>query len=200
MVSTLAAELGGRAPADPAEPRSRLLPFRSAGGRIGGWLSAAAAVAAVLFLLVRSPAALPPLTAYTATLHPGAQSSRGGSDPAAGRQIFVPGSPLIIDAEPQQSVTGPVEADFFLEREAELVPWNPAPPFEISNGSVRLRGTVGEDLRLEPGDWRVWVVVGRPGKMPSLEELRTALRAGRTGNAGWRAVSADLRIASRASP
>jgi hypothetical protein len=108
---------------------------------------------------------------------------------------------LTVEAVPRQTVTGPVEASFFLERGGKLTPWKPTPSFfEIADGSVRLHGTVGTDFRLEPGDWRIWVVVGRPGKTPSLDELRTALRAGRTGHADWQAVSADLRIASRASP
>jgi hypothetical protein len=200
MVSTLAAEVASPASAETAKPaRFRLLPFRPA-ARFGTWLSAAAAVAAVLFLLLRSPAALPPLPAYVGSLSPGVQPSRGPGS-TTGRQVFVPGSPLTLEAAPQRSVTGPVEAAFFLERGAELTPWTPKPSFfEIADGSVRLHGTVGTDFRLDPGDWRIWVVVGRPGKMPSLDELQTELRAGRTRHAGWQAVSTDLRIASRASP
>lgn len=198
MVSTLLAELKGRAPAEPEEQRSWILRFRPTITRFGGWVTA---TAAALYLLVRIIAPQPPLPAYASNLTGGVQAYRGESDPAKGLPVFVPGSLLTLDVRPQQSVTGRVEAHGFLARGAEIVAWEPPPPFDISDkGAVRLRGTLGQDIQLPPGNWRIWVVVGRPRKIPSIDELQAELRAGSTRHEDWQAVSADLRVEDRASP
>jgi hypothetical protein len=196
VVEAINAERAGEA------PPPRVLPFRRAIRRAEVWLGSAAAVAASLFFLLRGPA-LPPLPVYTAELAGGAQTYRGREAAPNGPQVFVPGSPLTLTVTPETAVQGGVEARAFLSPLAgkgDLQAWEPAPPLESTEqGAVRLQGTVGQEIRLSPGDWRVWIVVGRKGGIPSLERLRAELRAGRTRGAGWRAVSTDLRVA-RASP
>jgi hypothetical protein len=112
--------------------------------------------------------------------------------------VFSPGSVLTLDASPEQAVTGPLEAQAFAERGAELVPLELRP--QVENGAVRLRGTVGQEIPLPPGDWRIWVVVGRPGKIPSREDLQAELRAGRIRHDDWQAVSKELRVENQTAP
>jgi hypothetical protein len=220
VVDALAGELQRTAPAVEArEPRARLLPFRHLTPRFAGWLAAAAAAAvaaAGLLLVVRGPAAMPPLPLYSAELSGGIRTLRGAPGPAAGPQLFAPGSRLSLVVRPERPVAGEVEARSFLARGAEIVPLQqspqapqapqappapPAPRLDISAaGVVRLQGTIGEEIRLRPGPSRVWIVVGRRGKIPAAGELAAALRAGRTHDRHWQAVSADLSVADRPLP
>jgi hypothetical protein len=211
VVSALEGELRRPAPGvGPREPRSRLLPFRPASWQFAGWLAAAAAAASVLVLVVRGPATMPPLPLYSAQLSGGIQTFRGESGPATGPQLFAPGSPLKLVVTPEQTVAGEVEARALLARGAKGVsclqappapPAPPAPRLDISaDGAVLLEGTIGEDIRLPPGPWRMWIVVGRRGKIPPASELATALCAGQMHHHLWQAVSADLRVADRRPP
>jgi hypothetical protein len=212
VVGALADEIQRTAPAvEPQEPRSRLLPFRHVTPRFAGWLAAAAAVAATgLLLVVRGPAAMPPLPLYGAELSGGIRTLRGAPGPAAGPQLFAPGSRLSLVVRPERPVAGEVEARSFLARGAEIVPLQlapqapqapPATRLDISAaGVVRLQGTIGEEIRLPPGPSTVWIVVGRRGKIPAAGELAAALRAGRTHDRDWQAVSADLSVADRPPP
>jgi len=189
VVEGIAAEL--EKPAAPEQPRSRVLPFppfwRPA------WLTAAAAAAAALLLLLRIPASMPPLPAYFADPPTGGvQIFRG--EPSS--PIFTPGSALSIVVRPQHPVTGKVEARAFLARGAEWIPWEPK--IEISKGNVRLQGELDREIRA--GDWRLWVVVGRPGKLPPLGGLQEAVRAGAIRHDAWQATSADLRIEKEPPP
>lgn len=184
------------------EPKARVLPFRRAVARYGGWMSAAVAAAAALFLVVRDPASPPPLPAFNANLSGGAREYRGATEPSSGTPVFVAGSLLTLEVSPQQPVTGPLEAHAFLARGADIVRWEPEPHLDVSpQGAVRLRGTLGQEIRLEPGEWKIWIVIGRRGRLPSADEIAAELRAGRTRHTDWQAtVSEDLRITDRASP
>ena len=200
VAGAVAAEL--KKPAAPAgsgeEPPARLLPFRRSAWR--GWTAAVAAAAAVLFLLLRTPASSP-LPLYTAELSGGTRGSRGAAEPAAGVPIFGPGDRLTLKAIPQQAAAGPVAATALLARGADLAPWDPPPPLAVAaSGAVLLDGTVGREVRLPPGSWRIWLVVGPRGRLPAADEIAADLRAGRTRRAGWQAVPVDLRIADRAAP
>jgi hypothetical protein len=58
-------------------------------------------------------------------------------------------------------------------------------------GIMTLQGTLGKDIR--PGSsCKIWVVAARRGKAP--DDLQAELRARRTGNADWQAVSTQLDI------
>jgi hypothetical protein len=175
------------------EPPSPVLPVPPA-PRFGGWLTAAAAVAAVLLLFLRTPASLPPLPAYQVEdVAGGIRTHRG--DPA-GKSVFVPGSRLTLDVRPPQPITDEVEARGFLSDGSRIIPWKPS--ISIARGKVRLEGTLGDQL--PAGSWRVWVVVGRPGGIPSDEELMASLRAGHLRDDSWQAVHADLRVEARPPP
>jgi len=204
VVNAINAERAAAGPqAQPQEPRPRVLPFRQVVRRAEVWVGFAAAVAAGVFFLVRTPA-LPPLPGYVAELSGGVRTNRGGEPgPTGGLQVFVPGSPLSLTVTPQTSVQG-VEARVLLSSltgKGDVLPWEPAPRLEITDqGTVRLQGTLGQEIQLSPGDWRIWLVVGRKDRIPSVKELQADLRAGRTRDADWQAVSKDLHVSARASP
>lgn len=183
----------GFAPAAEPEitkPPAKLLPFRRRASLWVGWSTAAAVAAAALFLLVRNPVSQPPLPVYTAELSRGDQVFRGGTGPATGVPVFSPGSRLTLVMRPREPVTGPVEAYAFATRGTELVELTP----QVVNGAVLLKGTLGSEIRLSPGDWKIWTAVGRPGEIPAALELQAELQAGRTQHAGWQAVFKDLRV------
>jgi hypothetical protein len=192
IVDTLAAGIDKPEPKiEPEKRRPRLLPFRPATLRSVRWVTAAAA-AAGLFLLLRGPALGPPLPVYTAAKPAGGiQVFRGEENPD---RVFTPGSQLMLVVKPQHAVTGEVEAQAFLARGDEWISWRPEIKIAES-GSVRLQGELGREI--QPGDWKVWVAVGRPGDLPSLDELQAEVRAGRTRDDRWQAVSADLRVVSQ---
>jgi hypothetical protein len=104
---------------------------------------------------------------------------------------------LTLDAVPQSPVTGKIEARAFLDRGSELAPLEPDPVVE--NGAARLRGIVGREIQLSPGEQRIWIVVGRKGKIPPLEELTAEIRARQIPHDDWQAVSVDLLIEDRPS-
>ena len=193
VVDAITAALAGQAPeAEDRKRRSRLPPF---------WVAAAgtAAAAAALFLVLRQPPSLP---VYTAELSLGDRPLRGTAGPSSQLPVFGPSSLLTFVARPRHTVTGSVDARCFFTRDADLGSWQPGPDPELEDGAVRLRGRQGQEIRLPPGEWRVWIVVGRPGKIPPMEELLAELRAGRTRGERWRwqAVSRDLRVEDRWPP
>lgn len=190
VVGALANEIGQPEP-KPEKQRFRLLPFRPAHVRFARWVTAAGTVAAGLFLLMRNPA---PLPLYTAEASGGVKAFRGETDPEE-TQVFIPGSRLTLVVRPKEPVTGSVEARAFLVHGDEWVAWEPA--IDVSEGFLRLAGRLGE---VHPGDWKIWAVVGRPGKLPSLSELQTEVRAGRTRHAEWQAVFDDLHVLERPPP
>ncbi|HEV7508903.1 MAG TPA: hypothetical protein VGS07_28770 [Thermoanaerobaculia bacterium] len=180
---------------EPQKPPSRVLPFRRVIRRAEVWVGFAAAVAAGVFFLVRTPA-VQPLPPYAFDDLIGNQTVRGGQlGPARGTPVFDPESQLMFVVRPPHPVTTPVEAKAFLAHGAEVFSWQP--------GKVGTGGSFRFDGRLngfEPGEWKVWVVVGRPDRIPSASDLQTELRAGRTQSADWQAISKDLLIGPRASP
>jgi hypothetical protein len=200
MTAALAAEMGTR------EPAARLLPFRPAVVRLGGWLAAgAAAAASILLLLLRSPAILTPLPSYTADMK-GYTSADRGDAAKPERYVYPEGSQLTFCARPATAVRDPVDARFCFSRSSELVTCQPPPGLELMpKGKVCLHGRIGTDIRLTPGDYTVFLVVGRPRAVPRDEELGPAvlarMRAERLGRrappAPWDAVSVPLRVQGR---
>jgi hypothetical protein len=182
----------------PQELWAKLLTFLPAAPRIEVWFGSAAAVAAALFLFLHTTASLSPLPVYTADLSPGDQNYRGGeSRPANGSpSLFFPGSLLTLSVSPKTTVTDKVAARAFLSPSAgvgDIQPWKPEPHFEtLEGGSVRLSGTLGQDIQLSTGYWTVWVAVSKR-KLPSTSELQEALLAGRTQHEDWKAVCDAVR-------
>jgi hypothetical protein len=204
VVSAINAERAAEEPqAKPQEPRLRVLPFRPVIRRAEVWVGFAAAVAAAVFFLVRTPA-LPQLDYKVTEFSGGIKASRGSEPiPSSELQEFVPGAPLTLTVTPQKAVHE-VKARVLLSSlsgKGDILPWEPEPRLEISDqGTVRLQGTLGQEIQLSPGDWRIWIVVGRKGRIPPVKEIQAELRASRTRHVDWQAVAKDLRVAARASP
>jgi hypothetical protein len=154
-----------------------------------------AAAAAVIVLWSARPA---PLPGYMLRLE-GATSAQRGASPGAEAgtpATFVEGNRLELVLTPETDTAGAIEARVLLLAGGAVRPL-PAPPLEQSpQGGVRLRGTVGRDVELPPGDSLLLVAVGRPGALPGPEALRAALQAASPargdGWTGW-AVPVHLR-------
>jgi len=162
---------------------------------------AAAGAAGVLILMW--PPTRPPLNLQVTEFSGGVNESRGNEPKSSGLPVFVPGAPLTFAVTTASYVQG-VEARVLLSPLSgtrNLRPLEPEPHLEITDqGAVRLQGTLGQEIHIPPGDWRIWIVVGRKGKIPSIKDLQAELSSGRMRHAAWEAVSKDLRVAARASP
>lgn len=205
VVEAVAAELRGTAERkeSPREPRPRPSKPRRDTRRSRWWwmVPSAAAAAALLLFLVRGPSRLPPFPTYQADqLGGGIQTMRGGEPSAASRApVFIPGSKLTLVARALPPTTDlKVTTRAFLSRGADFVPWVTRPPEVADEGNVRLEGDLPNDL--EPGAWRVWLIVGRRGKIPPEMELKSELLAGRTRHDHWQAVSKDFRLEELPAP
>lgn len=181
------AEAGAETPLPerrPPGPRlGALLPFRRWRGlAVGGALVAAAAV---VLLLARAPA--PPLPAYRAELSGGVRELR--SEQPAGEDaitVFAPGGRFGLILRPETAASAEIAARFYLQRGEELRRWEP--PVEIDpRGAVRIAGEIGGEIAIGAGEWTLWAVVGRPGRLPVIAELRGPPRPERSLETGsWR--------------
>jgi hypothetical protein len=182
------AETPKRSPIAP-KPPVRLLQFRGRPAAVGGWLTAAAAVAAGLLLFL--PGAQPPLPGYRlGAFSGGAMAMRG--EPAEASRSFPPGSRFVLVATPDTAVPGEIAVECFLARGPELLPLETPAPI-LKDGAVRIAGTVGRDVVIPPGEWTLWVVVGRPAKLPDAAELRAHLGRSPPRTPDWVALNARLK-------
>jgi hypothetical protein len=196
MVAAAGAELAGAPQNEPVEPPAPVLPFRRVARRVEVWLGAAAAVAASLFFLVRTPDLS---SGYEASLEGGFKTDRGSETISAKEpRIYGPGSLLTLSVNPKQPLKQPgkVSSKAFLSSSAgrkDLIPLRPEPRFRTADtGSVILEATVGKDIKIPSGDWILWAVVARPDSMPTLAEVQTRLLAGKPRPESWQAACAAL--------
>jgi hypothetical protein len=171
------------APPTPLRKLRRLSPPASRidrqDGRRRAWMggAVAAALAAAVVLVVLRPWTGPePLPAYTGHLAGRTQEWRAGEGEQTqpGAPLFAPGNRLELVLSPEESVAKPPVVKTFLAHGGELAPW--PIPFEVSgHGAVRLAGTVGEDVRLPPGQSTLVVAIGRPGSLPTAAALQARL-------------------------
>lgn len=164
--------------------KPHVLPFPPA--RLGAWLSVAAAVAAMVVVFLWPP----PLPDYAPPeLSGGSKIMRGESTQT---DVFAPGDHIQVNLRPEMEVakTGKLEALCVLVRGGEarvLELWTEIDP----GGAVKMDGHL--DAGLAAGDWTLWAVVGRPGKLPEPSELR-ALPAAEIRRDDWTAVPASIRV------
>ncbi len=170
-------------PADPLRPRRVAW--------LGGSAAAAALAAAGLVLVLWPRTDLEPLPGYFAELSGGVQEMRGPETPPwpSATTVFAPGNTFDLVLRPDRAVTGPVEVRIFLEHEQTLREWR-VPRDIVDTGAARIRGEVGLEIDLPPGASTLYVVLGRPGSLPSGEELGDHL-------AGLYQVSAEDWVAWR---
>ena len=129
----------------------------------------AAAAATAIALLWPRPE-LTPMPAYQLVLAGGASSSRAAEPEVESR--FVAGSPFRLLLRPETTVDGPpVAVRAFVGHGPNLEPWEP--PMEVADqGSVLIEGTLGDEIRLDPGRNVLSVAIGRHGKLPTAAVLR----------------------------
>jgi hypothetical protein len=168
--------------------------------------AAAAVAAASLFFLVRGPAA-PLSSGYEASLDGGFKTDRGNEiSPSNTPRVFGPGSPFTLNVSPKQPLEDPgeVRPSVYLSSSAgreDLSPLRPEPHFRIAEtGSVALEATMEKDIKIPPGDWVLWTVIARPGRIPKAREVQTHLRAKRYQHDSWHAVCAALRAEDNPAP
>lgn len=183
VVEKIAAELPKQ------EERARILPFRPA-ARIGGWVTAAAAAAAVLFVVLRPGA---PLPEYRIVYVTGGTSEIRGDQPEEPPRAFAPGDPIEVVLHAEGRSSGSLEARLFLQSGDEMRRLETRS--EIAEGAVKIKGSLDPDL--QAGTWTLWAVVGRPGGLPEPAELQSLAAQDGLRQRGWVAVSRDVRIQPR---
>lgn len=183
VVDAINAERPAPVPQAETQEPPRVLPFRRVIRRAEVWVGLAAAVAAAWVSFHGWP---PPLPGYELKLGIQSDYRSPGSGTAA------PGSLVMLKVRPKTAVTGEVEAHGFLScAGGDLRPWPLKPVTVTEKGIMTLQGTLGKDV--QPGSsCEIWIVAARPGKAP--DDLQAELRAKRTGNADWQAVSTRLDV------
>lgn len=175
---------------------SRVLQFRQIVRRVEVRFGS---VAAGLFFLVWWW--WPPLIdrGYQAHLEGGFKENRGAeATPADGKQVFGPGSSFNPEIGPTQPLEHPgkVKARAFLSSSAgreDLRPLGLESKFESGEtGSVRLAATIGEDIKVPPGDWIFWTVVARKN-LPEAKEVQTRLWANHPQSDSWETICDTLK-------
>lgn len=154
------------------------------------WLAVAAtlAVAVLGWRLWRGPD-LPTMPEYGHELFGAVQEMRS-PEPTLDVPVFVPGSPFRLVLRPQQPIEEDLERRYYLVGSTgELRPWRVDLALS-AEGVVEIAGTVGEDLLIEPGDWAVVFVYGRPGRLPDPEDLLAAESA-----EDWGVIRVPFRVA-----
>ncbi len=181
----MVAGLGARAeapaksslPAAPAPPGA--VPVSRRRWRLG-FAVAAALVAAVALWFARTPPLPAEWARYELELAGGRADLRGGPDQAA-VPTFGPGSVLSVTLRPPTALEEVPEARLYLERGGRLEPW-PTPLTAVSKGVLHLGTPIDRSTAPEPGDYGLWVVVGRPGRLPSASDLSTLPGASHLGS------------------
>lgn len=186
MVRTLVAARDLPAPGAVAAPAAPVLPFPHNARRFG-WLAAAAGIAAALVLLVVTRRASPPLPLYALEISGGQRTTRG--EAAGSMPLFRRGGEIAVVLRPPTQAAGRTEARCcLLVRGEDRRTW----PLAVEQAGQSFRFTGRLDGGLEPGEWRLWAVVGRPGSLPDEAALPSRLRQGGDRHPGWQAVARDF--------
>lgn len=163
---------------EPLRPRTVL-------GRFA-WRGLVAAAALAGAVVVGPRLFVPPFPAYELALLPEGEASERSlaaapdEDPA----LFHPGTAFEVAVRPLTPIDdlhGPLEVRCVLQAGDQVRSWpSCAERAEVApTRAVRIAGTVGEELTLEPGTWTLWIVLGRQGRIADLEH-RPALLTGQT--------------------
>ena len=193
-------ETGGFAPsvAPSAGPRTtkpteaKILPFRR---RWAAILVPAAAAAAAILLMIAGPGDESlPLPGYRLELASGIAALRSG-DPIAttDETVFVNGSRFELVLRPATKATGDVAVRCFLAGTDEIEIWE-VPAEVFATGAIQIVGEIGADLAIEPGNWTLYAVVGRPGRLPDASQLHSHLANSAGDATDWQLLQTDLRI------
>lgn len=168
---------------------ARVLPFYRRWPPLKVWVPAAAAAGIALAVMLRSPAAFPTYT--------GIQLASGGTRTMRGpstERSFHPGDALQVSLTPETAVREKIEARCCFFSRGEERAFRLATAAISPQGGVRFDGTLPPDIA--KGDWRLWAVVGRIGKIPSDEQLLAELPRTREPlrEKDWTALNLPLKI------
>jgi hypothetical protein len=176
------------AQADAETPLAAVLPFSRYARRFGGWLAAAATVAAALVaFLGRAP--ISPLPQYAMVVQAKLHTTRGSSP--GGASTFRPGSEVEMILRPAKEFSGASDAWCCLLAQGAVSRSWPLPK-QKANQSFKFDGRLGGDV--EPGPWKLVAVVGRPRSLPDEATLRASLGQVRP-RGPWQVLSTDVTIA-----
>jgi len=167
----------------------RSLRFRPNTFRFAVTAAAAAAASLVVY-----PYLLAPLPGYSPPeISGGSRAMRGEVTEVAD---FAPGDSFKVVLRPDTEVTWAktLEAQCFLRHGPELRSLKVRSHVEPS-GVVELEGSLDRDLR--PGEWTLWAVVGRWGRLPDPADLRSLSARAVVRRRAWVAVTKDIRIQPR---
>ncbi|HEX4953751.1 MAG TPA: hypothetical protein VF017_10200 [Thermoanaerobaculia bacterium] len=179
-------------PSPPAAPPAPG-PLRASRRPWGRWAAVAAAlVAAVALYLGRTPPLPAEWARYEVELAGGRVDLRGGPEEAS-VPTFGPGSVLSVTLRPPTALDEVPEARLFLERQGNFQPW-PTPLTALSQGVLHLGTPIEGEVAPEPGEYRLWAVIGRPGRLPSASELSALPGASHFGGRHWIAWRKEIRF------
>lgn len=167
-------------------------PSRRFPGGVWWWAPAAVAAAVAAVIVLWPGRAAAPLPGYSVELAGGVQVQRSPDLPPP-MPVFEAGTRFELTLRPETRVEGRLEVRGYLAPgdppdRFDLEPWL-AREVSPGRGAVTIDGIVGEDIELRPGDWRLWLVVARPGAMPEIDELEADLTRGVTQGQGWVAAA-----------
>ncbi len=133
--------------------------------RWAGPVAALVAIAAAVMLFVATPdhAALP---RYALDVRSGEKVVRSDDAPVGDVTAYSKGAVFDFVLVPAAKVTEDVALAAFLIGDAGPRAWD-APAQRLDGGTFRVRGTVGDQLDLEPGTYRVVFFVGARDALPS---------------------------------
>ena len=123
----------------------------------------------------------------------GDHSTNGGGalhDPEV--QTLHPDDVFELALQPAASPGGAVSVAPFVARGSEMTAWEVLPIVD-GEGTIHLRGRAGDVLALPGGDFTLVFAVGRPGTLPTLEQV-AAQRARRGAASEWQLVEHDVRL------
>jgi hypothetical protein len=163
--------------AAPAAPTRAAAPARVLRPRSWWQWAVPAALAASLMIVVLGPwRGGPALPSYEIRLSGATRTLRSASpEPRTGPAAFADGNRFELVLTPESSAGEDVEARAFVVEGDRLRELQAPAPSRSSDGAVRIAGVVGQDVPLPRGEFTLLVAVGRPGSLPSPEELRARL-------------------------
>lgn len=171
-------------PADSASPLALEPPQLTGANTWKSWGLAASLLLAVGVTLILGPSfSRQPLPPYELTIEGMTRGQRSAEEPAAEIPIFDRGNLLTLTLRPQQQVEGQVEPTFFLQRDGVLQRWMPRWQ-RSESGAIRVSGTLGSDLVIEPGELRLIVVLSRAGTAAEAD-IERRIRTPEAADEGW---------------
>jgi len=141
----------------------------------GGAVALAAAAAVLLFVVVREPPERPFDADYGIELFQWVAVERGPSPETAKGEVWTyrMDRPIEIKLRPGPRVSTVIDVRAFAQRGSEAAIALPIEPVMLGGGVVEIQG-LPSDWGLEPGRWRLTLVVGPPDGLPrELANVRT---------------------------